>query len=261
MLQRQFVALKWSVLRSILYSIVMACSVSTPVRSGPFDGVVGFITDPLKLGSAGSDVRAAVERFALMAEGLQDKIDKDIQNRLADIEQILFDVHEGLLQTISVAGSETREVVSFTLAKLETTTRSMLDDVQKTALCTSEVTGQNIQENLAEALNSVGEPKLSLFGLPIIRGTWKPEDITDPQESFFLFLGRSQKFLDGLQPSDPASKMTRIYDEIRRQARITLCHYDPTFIGFEHLMETELEYRRRQVFWMDRVSALPRRAQ
>ncbi|WP_378948927.1 hypothetical protein [Paracoccus sp. R86501] len=244
------------ILKYLVASILITPSLSDKAHSGPFDAAVGIITDPFKLGSLGSDALAAVERFALMAETLEKNVNAHAKERIADISNILSELHLNSLNIIEKGGIEATNVIDFAVSEVEQATKNMLDDFMHTALCTSETVSANVEENLANSLNRIGAPKVKIFGITVFKGEWNPGDITDPQKSFLALHNEIKIKLESLKPNDPASIITQAYDEIRRQATITMCHYNSSYIAFEHLFEIELEYRRRQVFWMNRVNPL-----
>ncbi len=243
--------------------LMLSPPIAGSAAGGELDAVVGVITDPLKIKAGSDGIKEAVERFGILADRLEHQVNLHAKERLDQVDGILSKMSGNISGLIDRAGATGTVLIDYTFKSLDNTSKAMMRDLQHTAICTSEIIATNVQSKMSETLNNLGVPTVSIFGIPIFRGTWEPGDIKAPKDKFDVIRAKLESDLALVKPDDHPRKIANIYLNISNLASLTLCHAEgnPNTPAYEELMIYDLEYQRRSIFWTGRVNYMEGQSQ
>lgn len=216
-------------------------STVSPARAGFFEDAWGVVTDPLKIGKGSDNAVHAVERLAIHVARIQRQLDESAKNRIDQVGLILrqtkFDIDDSIAKMFA-------EVATFQT--------KFFADTAELVRCSGEITGEAIRSNLAKALNDLGQrkPKIVIFGWVIVTAEIEARDIESPIDSFRRVKSLYDQKLAKIGENDHPAKITDIYAEVARLARLTRCHYhEDSAKWLELYSDYELENIRLQKYW------------
>jgi hypothetical protein len=220
--------------------------------------IAGILTDPFKLGQGGEsiydasqNIREAVERAAMHAERLQGEFDKDTREYIFQMDQIVARSS----YEIEKSTDRVDEIVKETLTEIGELEQTFMANAETLVLCGTERSAYQVQERIAEVLDSLGErrPTVTIGRREILSVKIEADDIPSPIEGYEQARDLLEAELAALKPNDPPSKITDIYAEILRLSEITRCHYHEETNTYQRLYIAELEYLRLDRVWRGRT--------
>lgn len=226
---------------AVICAVGFSLSTASSALAGFFEDAWGVVTDPLKIGKASDNAVHAVERLAIHVERIQRQLDESAKNRIDQVGLVLrqtkFDVDDSIAKMFA-------QVASFQT--------KFFADTAELVRCSGEVTGEALRSNLAKSLNDLGQrkPRLKFFGWTILTAEIDENDIESPIESFRKVKLLYDQKLAKIGSDDHPSRITDIYAEVARLARLTRCHYhQDSGKWIELYSEYELENIRLQKYW------------
>lgn len=193
-----------------------------PAHANIFADVWRVVTDPLKLQSASKEVSDGVYRTMLQAEQLETQANKDITERLKQVQDIVNDALSGLSLLENKAVND--------MNNLEQQINYDANQFLYNLSCEAETTlNDSLQRAWDNMINQLGNsrPGISIFGFRLFNiGPTVTVSILDPDKSYWTL---KEKVLTGLRTNQKedslAYNILSAYQNLERTAKLTVCYY------------------------------------
>ncbi|WP_234855584.1 hypothetical protein [Paracoccus everestensis] len=206
-----------------------------------------ILSDPLNINQAFDRVDSSIDRIKLHAQDILDSADEAAKNRIDQIGREVDEFQEFLRSEREFTFQEIDEVLDQVM-ELE---RTFISDTQNLLECAAIETAYELRSTSAQILNDLAarDPSVSLFSWFRVDVELQAEDIPSPIQGFDRVAAATEIVLADVEPHDPITKITNLYDELERQADQIRCFYKADSATATRVRRIQLEAIRRSKNW------------
>jgi len=221
----------------------------TPIRADFFKEAAGFVTDPIGLRRASSELSDSLERTLVQLKDLEGVANADIKNRLEQIRSIMKEVHLDVNGTIQAALASMRAIEA-------DVNQHAIDLIYRTQCATEVVLMSQFQRAFAETISNVikANPGINFLGVRVIDLAINNVVIDDPDRAYWKLRELRFAALKDLKETSDAYTIVSTYQNLERYAWFTRCHYIQNNGGLASRFTEEInELERLSTPWFEVV--------
>lgn len=212
--------------RAVASAVVIAClSVTTSCWANLIEDVWGTVTDPFKLERGSKNIFESVIRLQQLMKDLDSvevRTNADITARLRDVKEITDQVIAAVDRGMVVA-----QALVDRMEKLEADIFAKAEGLieQFGCLVVNAMTEFDMELKNAALTIKAANPRITLFGIPVIKLATKEVRIDDPWQAYLSIASFHLAEIQNLTESSPAREFVHHYGEIVRLGKRAQCAY------------------------------------
>jgi hypothetical protein len=195
----------------------------------------------------------SVDKINAMLKELEGRTNQDLRDRIAQVQTLV----DGVISAVDRNVKDVGVMITNAEAQINQLEKTIFVDVEELlnkVQCTVRVVvDQDIESGLSKVLDQLraANPRLTLFGIPILKITVQQVKAQDPIEAYLQTKAALLAEYRKLGPDDAAYKISLTFGNIANLAYLTRCedlHNTKPALD-QMLLADEIEYKESQQPW------------